>query len=61
MSKKPVEVPSANKQDDDTPREEQSSHGDEQHRTKKDGHTSQIGSGQDQLSQRNRGEGARRH
>lgn len=42
-------------QDDDTPREEQQSHRDNQNRTKKDGHTTQVGSGQDQTSQRNRG------
>lgn len=44
---------------DDTPREVQASHRDSQHRTKKDGHVSQVGSGQDQQSQRNRGAGAR--
>lgn len=47
-------------QTDDTPREAQRSHGDQQHRSKKDGHTSQIGTGQDQNSQRHRGGGARR-
>lgn len=45
--------------EDDTKRDEQASHGDTQNRSKKDGHTSQIGSGQDQQSQRNRGQGAR--
>lgn len=44
---------------DDTDREAQTSHGDTQNRTKKDGHTTQIGTGQDQQSQRNRGQGAR--
>jgi hypothetical protein len=44
---------------DDTARETQASHGDTQNRTKKEGHTSQIGTGQDQQSQRNRGQGAR--
>lgn len=44
---------------DDTPRENQASHGDTQNRTKKEGHVSQIGTGQDQQSQRNRGQGAR--
>ncbi len=44
---------------DDTPREQQASHRDTQNRSKKDGHTSQIGTGQDQQSQRNRGGGAR--
>ncbi|KGE00337.1 hypothetical protein JL37_02140 [Achromobacter sp. RTa] len=44
---------------DDTARETQASHRDEQHRTKKEGHVSQIGTGQDQQSQRNRGAGAR--
>lgn len=44
---------------DDTPRESQASHGDTQNRTKKEGQVSQIGTGQDQQSQRNRGGGAR--
>ena len=48
------------RQDDDTEREDQRSHGDQQNRSKKDGHTTQIGTGQDQNSQRNRGGGARR-
>jgi len=48
------------KQDDDLTRAEQNSHHDEQKRSKKDGHTSQIGTGQDQSSSRNRGQGARR-
>lgn len=60
MSKQPVAVPST-KQEDDTRREDQASHADQQNRTKKDGHTTQIGTGQDQNSQRNRGAGARRH
>ena len=47
-------------QKDDTQREEQRSHGDQQNRSKKDGHTSQIGTSQDQTSQRHRGGGARR-
>lgn len=47
-------------QADDTPREEQESHGSQQHRTKKEGHTDQVGTGQNQTSQRHRGEGARR-
>ena len=42
-------------QNDDQSRETQKSHGDQQNRSKKDGHTTQIGSGQDQTSQRNRG------
>ncbi|NYT38605.1 hypothetical protein [Allopusillimonas soli] len=46
--------------DDDTRREDQKSHGDQQNRSKKDGHTSQIGASQDQVSQRNRGSGSRR-
>ena len=46
---------------DDREREAQRSHGDQQNRTKKDGHTSQIGSSQDQVSQRNRGGGNRSH
>lgn len=45
--------------DDDTAREAQSSHRDTQNRSKKEGHTAQIGTGQDQQSQRNRGAGAR--
>ncbi|CUJ02583.1 hypothetical protein [Achromobacter aegrifaciens] len=44
---------------DDTDRELQASHGDGQNRTKKEGHVSQIGTGQDQQSRRNRGAGAR--
>ncbi len=44
---------------DDTPRASQASHRDTQNRTKKEGHVSQIGTGQDQQSQRNRGAGAR--
>lgn len=47
-------------QKDDTEREEQKSHGSTQNRTKKDGHTDQIGTGQNQTSQRQRGGGARR-
>lgn len=45
-------VSKENLQRDDTKREDQKSHGDQQNRTKKDGHTSQVGSGQDQTSQR---------
>lgn len=45
---------------DDTPRQAQTSHRDTQNRSKKDGHTTQIGTGQDQQSQRNRGGGARK-
>lgn len=55
------QTPQNRPQDDDTQREEQRSHGSEQNRTKKDGHTDQIGTGQGQTSQRQRGEGARRH
>jgi hypothetical protein len=51
---------STSKQADDQPRDAQRSHGDGQHRTKKDGHTSQIGTGADQNSSRQQGEGARR-
>ncbi|MBF6617758.1 hypothetical protein [Pollutimonas thiosulfatoxidans] len=47
-------------QDDDQPREQQRSHGDQQNRSKKDGHTDQIGTGQDQTSGRQRGGAARR-
>jgi nicotinamide-nucleotide amidase len=60
MSKKPVAT-ADQKQSDDTSRAYQYSHGDQQNRTKKDGATSQIGTSQDQSSQRNRGAGARRH
>ncbi|CAM3939457.1 hypothetical protein [Bordetella tumulicola] len=49
----------SNPSTDDTPREAQSSHRDTQNRTKKEGHATQIGTGQDQQSQRNRGGGAR--
>jgi len=55
---KPQPRPAAT--NDDTPRDAQKSHGDTQNRSKKDGHASQVGSGQDQQSQRNRGAGARR-
>lgn len=59
MTKHPT--PSTTKpQADDQKREEQRSHGDQQHRSKKEGHTSQVGSSQDQVSQRNRGEGSRK-
>jgi len=47
-------------QQDDTRKETQLSHGSSQHRSKKDGHVSQIGTGLDQQSQRQRGAGARR-
>ncbi|OZI27026.1 hypothetical protein CAL18_06805 [Bordetella genomosp. 7] len=46
--------------EDDTPRESQQSHGDNQNRSKKDGHATQVGTGQDQQSRRQRGGGARR-
>ena len=39
-------------QSDDQQRQEQRSHGDQQNRSKKDGHPTQIGSGQDQTSAR---------
>lgn len=47
-------------QADDRSRENQRSHGDAQHRTKKDGHADQLGTGQDQTSSRQHGPGARR-
>jgi len=47
-------------QADDRSRDEQRSHGDQQNRSKKDGHVSQVGTGQDQNSARQRGGGARR-
>jgi hypothetical protein len=46
--------------EDDRAREEQLSHGDQQNRSKKDGHATQLGTGQDQNSARQRGGGARR-
>jgi len=48
-----------NPSDDDTARQTQSSHRDTQNRSKKEGHATQIGTGQDQQSQRHRGSGAR--
>ncbi len=57
---KPTSQPVDKAQQDDLKREEQRSHGDQQHRSKKEGHTSQIGTGQDQTSARQRGGGARR-
>ena len=57
MMKQPQSKP--NPSADDTAREAQSSHRDTQNRSKKEGHTTQIGTGQDQQSQRNRGSGAR--
>jgi len=59
MPNKPTERPE-DRQKDDQERETQRSHGDQQNRSKKDGHTTQVGTGQDQHSQRNRGQGARR-
>lgn len=56
---KPKDTAKPNPSSDDTPRAAQASHGDTQNRTKKEGHVTQIGSGQDQQSQRNRGPGAR--
>jgi hypothetical protein len=50
----------APKQADDQQREAQRSHGDAQHRTKKDGHATQLGTGADQNSSRQQGQGARR-
>lgn len=48
------------RQQDDTSRQEQRSHGSTQNRSKKDGHPDQLGTGQDQTSQRQRGAGQRR-
>lgn len=56
---KPKDTTKPDPSSDDTPREAQASHRDTQNRTKKEGHVTQIGSGQDQQSQRNRGPGAR--
>lgn len=50
-------TPETEVQQDDTHREEQKSHGTQQNRSKKEGHTSQVGSGQDQQSSRTRGKG----
>ncbi|WP_353150366.1 hypothetical protein [Pollutimonas bauzanensis] len=47
--------PTTPEQDDDTLREEQKSHGTQQNRSKKEGHATQIGSGQDQQSSHSRG------
>ncbi|ARP81840.1 hypothetical protein CAL12_14120 [Bordetella genomosp. 8] len=47
-------------QADDRSRENQRSHDDGQNRTKKDGHADQLGTGQDQTSSRQHGQGARR-
>lgn len=49
--------PGTEVQQDDTRRERQKSHGTQQNRSKKEGHASQIGSGQDQQSSRTRGKG----
>jgi len=49
--------PDKDLQQDDTRKEEQKSHGTQQNRSKKEGHASQIGSGQDQQSSRTRGKG----
>ncbi|VCU70672.1 hypothetical protein PIGHUM_02748 [Pigmentiphaga humi] len=57
MKPQDTQTPRANA--DDTPRQSQAAHGDTQNRSKKDGHATQIGTGQDQQSQRNRGAGAR--
>jgi hypothetical protein len=59
MTNRPTPKPE-DPQKDDQERETQRSHGDQQNRSKKDGHTTQVGTGQDQHSQRNRGQGARR-
>ncbi|WP_144639483.1 hypothetical protein [Bordetella genomosp. 13] len=45
---------------DDLARHDQASHQDAQNRSKKDGHATNLGTGQDQQSSRNRGQGARR-
>ncbi|ARP94121.1 hypothetical protein [Bordetella genomosp. 13] len=45
---------------DDLDRQDQASHNDTQNRTKKDGHATNLGTGQDQQSARQRGQGARR-
>lgn len=55
--KSQADTPDSEVQQDDTQREEQKSHGTQQNRSKKEGHTSQIGSGQDQQSSRVRGKG----
>lgn len=50
-------TPDTEVQQNDTERQNQKSHGDQQNRSKKEGHTSQVGSGQDQQSSRTRGKG----
>lgn len=47
-------------QRDDTAREQQKSHGSQQNRSKKEGHASQLGSGQDQQNSRVGPGGARK-
>jgi hypothetical protein len=44
--------PDADPRRDDTPRERQKSHGTQQNRSKKEGHATQLGSGQDQQHSR---------
>lgn len=58
MNRSPKEL--THKQADDQNRVDQKSHGSKQNRSKKDGHTDQIGSGQDQTSQRQKAAGTRR-
>lgn len=60
MNKPTSQTPNEPAQADDQDRESQRSHGDQQNRSKKDGHVSQVGTGQDQNSSRQRGGGARR-
>lgn len=52
--------PHTDEQSDDTPREQQKSHGTQQNRSKREGHVTQIGSGQDQQSSRVGGRGPTR-
>lgn len=52
--------PETEVQQDDTRREQQKSHGTQQNRSKKEGHASQIGSGQDQQSSHTRDKGGNR-
>lgn len=60
MSKQQQQQQGHEIQKDDTSREEQKSHGSTQNRSKKDGRADQLGTGQNQTSQRQRGGGARR-
>ncbi|SAI06736.1 Uncharacterised protein [Bordetella ansorpii] len=57
---KPTSSSKQANRNDDLARQDQASHHDAQNRSKKDGHATNLGTGQDQQSMRNRGQGARR-